>query len=196
MTNRLRLELAGYAILSSLALFAAVALMLDPIDTSALKSSELNLRLPLDQPKPSSSRTLSEKLSNILARPLFSESRRPFAPMPRNSPPKPPGPELAVQPAGPVTPSVKAETLVLKGILLQFDIARALIASESNLSGVWVKQGESIDGWVLVWVTNESVRLAQGKREAELELYQTIGADGLIREEQPFSEVGSEYKRK
>jgi hypothetical protein len=193
----MRLELAGYAILSSLALAACVGLTLNPIDTSALKPSEQNWRLPLSQPTPSSSRVESSgRLSTILARPLFSESRRPFEPVAQNPPAESPGAKLVTQSIAPETPPVEAEILLLKGVLLHSGTARALIASGSYPVGVWIMQGESIDGWVVARVTKESVRLTRGKSEAQLELYQPMNSVGLIRQAQPFSEVSIEYKRK
>lgn len=103
------------------------------------------------------------------ARPVFSPTRRPFAPPP---PPAPPAPEPVVEPPPPQPVAAPdASQLQLKGIMFAGATARALVVSPESPSGQWLTVGSTIMGWKLTRIGDDVVSLDAGTATAELKLY-------------------------
>jgi len=99
-----------------------------------------------------------------LAHPIFARSRAPFV-----APPPPPPPIAAAAP-NPVTVRVDPG-LALGGVVISSGILKAYLFRKSDPSGTWVAQGEEFMGWKLVSVDAGGIKLQQGERTVELQLY-------------------------
>ena len=98
----------------------------------------------------------------ILAHPVFFKSREPFVAPPPRPPPAP----------APVAMPVVADPGVsLGGILIAHDTRKAYLLRKTAPAGTWVSQGEDVQGWKVQSVEPGSVKLRNGDRAIELQLY-------------------------
>lgn len=106
---------------------------------------------------PYQKRDLSD-FDEVVKRPIFTASRRPFAP---------PAPE----PAATREPERLPADLRLMGVLIDSDRKQALLRTKQHPAGHWVKEGQSVEGWLLRSVRTDGAVLAAGPRTHELRLY-------------------------
>jgi general secretion pathway protein N len=113
---------------------------------------------------PYQNRELSE-YEETVRRPVFTASRRPYAP----PAPAPPPPAAAPEPE-----RLPAE-LRLLGVLIDADRRQVLLRTKQQPAGRWLKEGDSIEGWQLRSILADGAVLANRARSHELRLYP--GAD-------------------
>ena len=90
------------------------------------------------------------------ARPLFSPTRRLIAIAQ-------PEPEVEPEPDEPIiepAPDERDLNLQLKGVLMMPDGAKALIGSNEQPDGVWLKVGAEVDGWQVNRITKDMVEVS------------------------------------
>ena len=96
----------------------------------------------------------------ISARPIFSDTRRPFAP-----PPPPPLPQVAATPS-PVAPRVAPPPappqLVLTGVVLGPPGPVAIVGRETGGEPLHLHIGQQVDGWEVVSIMPTGVELKNG----------------------------------
>jgi hypothetical protein len=97
----------------------------------------------------------------ILAHPIFSRSRVPFAPPPP-APPKPAQPPAAVF----IDPG-----FVLGGVMINGDIKKAYLLQKTNHNGAWVGEGEDFAGWKVQTINAGGAKLRKESRVIEVLLY-------------------------
>ncbi len=102
-----------------------------------------------------------DQLSTILDRPLFSPSRRPPAP------PPPP----VVQAAEPPAPPPPPPNLVLFGVVMDGEGARAVVRAGANRKLVRAQIGDEIDGWKVSQIEGRKVVLSLDGRFATFTLF-------------------------
>ena len=102
-------------------------------------------------------------LSTILDRPLFSPSRRPPAP--------PPAPSLVVQAAEPPAPPPPPPNLVLFGVVMDGEGARAVVRAGADKKLVRAQIGDEIDGWKVSHIEGRKVVLSLDGRFATFTLF-------------------------
>jgi hypothetical protein len=179
------LHILACAAIAAAALATALVTVTSRPDTSAIIPATREGLLPSPEQIAIDMVPLREQLTVITDRPLFSQSRRPFKPVPLAPPSQVPVP-LKVQPFATEMPPI--QNLVLKGVMLNDENARALIASEANPSGAWIRKGEMIDGWRLIGVGANTVELEQMGRKAALKLYAHESMNELNPPAQPYIE--------
>ncbi len=94
--------------------------------------------------------------TELLARPVFSRSRRPVS-----APAAAPAPANAPQPM----------QFTLAGVLINDSDRRALIVSPAAPNGTWLNVGDKIGGWTLDKVEPNSVEMASATDRVTLQLY-------------------------
>ncbi len=100
----------------------------------------------------------------ILAQPVFSKTRAPFAP-PRPVP-------VAVRPkTAPRAPVITNPGLVLGGVAIADGVRKAYLTAKSGARGTWVAEGEEFKGWRVQSVDGARVKVGKGRRVFELTLY-------------------------
>jgi len=104
-----------------------------------------------------------EQLSTILDHPLFSPSRRPPAP--------PPAPPPIVQAAEPPAPPPPPPNLVLFGVVMDGEGARAVVRSGADKKLVRAQIGDEIDGWKVSQIEGRKVVLSLDGRFATFTLF-------------------------
>jgi hypothetical protein len=104
-----------------------------------------------------------DQLSTILARPLFSPTRRPPAP--------PPAPPPIVQAAEPPAPPPPPPNLVLFGVVMDGESARAVVRSGADKKMVRAQIGDEIDGWKVSQIEGRKVVLSLDGRFATFTLF-------------------------
>jgi general secretion pathway protein N len=104
-----------------------------------------------------------EQLSTILDRPLFSPSRRPPTP--------PPAPSPVVQAAEPPAPPPPPPNLVLFGVVMDGEGARAVVRSGADKKLVRAQIGDEIDGWKVSQIEGRKVVLSLDGRFATFTLF-------------------------
>jgi hypothetical protein len=100
--------------------------------------------------------------AQILAHPLFFKSREPFVAAP--PPPQPP----------PQTQSSTAMSdpgLIVEGVMIRAGLSRAFLLSSGGMNGAWVSEGEVFQGWQVKSIDRSGVKLEQGGRPLDLQLY-------------------------
>jgi general secretion pathway protein N len=102
-----------------------------------------------------------DQLSTILDRPLFSPSRRPPAP------PPPP----VVQAAEPPAPPPPPPNLVLFGVVMDGEGARAVVRAGADRKLVRAQIGDEIDGWKVSQIEGRKVVLSLDGRFATFTLF-------------------------
>jgi hypothetical protein len=139
-------------------------LQLEPVASPAEGRIELASvsAMPDLQLGPSEQPALSD-FDGIVRRPLFNASRRPFV---QSEPP------AAREPARAPPPP---PDLRLVGVAIEADRKQALLRTGQQPVARWVKEGESIDGWLLRSVRADVAVIASGERTHELRLYPALG---------------------
>jgi hypothetical protein len=102
-----------------------------------------------------------DQLSTTLDRPLFSPSRRPPAP------PPPP----VVQAAEPPAPPAPPPNLVLFGVVMDGEGARAVVRSGADKKLVRAQIGDEIEGWKVSQIEGRKVVLSLDGRFATFTLF-------------------------
>ena len=120
-----------------------------------------------DQPAAAPSNPMAaqslEQLSTILDRPLFSPTRRPPAP--------PPAPPPIVQAAEPPAPPPPPPNLVLFGVVMDGEGARAVVRAGADKKLVRAQIGDEIDGWKVSQIEGRKVVLSLDGRFATFTLF-------------------------
>ena len=104
-----------------------------------------------------------EQLSTILDHPLFSPSRRPPAPPPATPP--------IVQAVEPPAPPPPPPNLVLFGVVMDGEGARAVVRSGADKKLVRAQIGDEIDGWKVSQIEGRKVVLSLDGRFATFTLF-------------------------
>jgi len=102
-----------------------------------------------------------DQLSTTLDRPLFSPSRRPPAP------PPPP----VVQASAPPAPPPPPPDLVLFGVVMDGEGARAVVRAGADKKLVRAQIGDEIDGWKVSQIEGRKVVLSLDGRFATFKLF-------------------------
>jgi hypothetical protein len=98
----------------------------------------------------------------VLARPLFSSSRRPFLPPP---------PVVQQNAEASTLPAPASPDLVVDGIWLQGNVKRAHLKRSGDDPGEWRLVGDIQDGWRVTAITASNVTLMLDGQSVTLELY-------------------------
>lgn len=101
--------------------------------------------------------------SQILARPAFLQSRRPWKP--------PPGKRQ-----GPQTPSLPSRAeldvdISIGGIAIAGRSKKVLLMTKTKPVGVWLSEGEKMEGWTVRYIGSSAATLKSGDRTVRLALY-------------------------
>jgi hypothetical protein len=120
-------------------------------------------RTPVAQPL--DERPLSE-FGEIVRRPLFTTTRRPYVPAEPT--------QRAAEPA-PAVPTRPPPNVRLVGVVIDAAKKRALLRTPEQPRGRWVEEGDTIDGWLLRNVEADAAVVALGGETHELRLYPTPG---------------------
>jgi hypothetical protein len=104
-----------------------------------------------------------DQLSAILDRPLFSPTRRPPAP--------PPAPAPIVHAAEPPAPPPPPPNLVLFGVVMDGEGARAIVRAGADKKLVRAQIGDEIDGWKVSQIEGRKVVLSLDGRFATFTLF-------------------------
>jgi hypothetical protein len=103
-----------------------------------------------------------EGYGQILARPVFFKSREPFVPAPAPPPPVP----VMTPP-----PMITDPGLVVGGVMIKKGLRKAYLFSRAGPGGEWAGEGEMFQGWKVRSVDRTGVKLEQGGRSIDLQLY-------------------------
>jgi hypothetical protein len=151
LTGLSLLVIAGLGTVVAYELTDGVALA--PQVTAAAPASEL----PEATPEPNEFQPPPQRQFNeISARPLFFPSRRPFTPLPEGA-----------APAAPV--AEPAAVLELIGVLLS-DRERAALLQPAGQGAQWVREQQTVGGWLVEEIAPDRVRLREGDRVELVEL--------------------------
>jgi hypothetical protein len=104
-----------------------------------------------------------DQLSTTLGRPLFSPSRRPPAP--------PPAPPPVVEVAEPAAPPPPPPNLVLFGVVMDGEGARAVVRAGADRKLLRAQIGDEIDGWKVSQIEGRKVVLSLDGRFATFRLF-------------------------
>jgi hypothetical protein len=99
----------------------------------------------------------------ILTEPIFLKTRQAYVAPP---PAPPPAPPIIVAPVAPLDPG-----LLVAGVMINRDLKKAYLLNKADRNGTWVSEGESFSGWKVETVGRAGVKLQNGSRTLELELY-------------------------
>lgn len=107
------------------------------------------------------------KFIQTYSRPLFSENRRKYIKPP--PPKKKPAPvkKVAKKPA-PVLPPPNLQIL---GISQSNGTMKTLVKLDTSPDSEWISKGETISGWEVQEITNDSVTIVNADREISIGLY-------------------------
>jgi hypothetical protein len=117
--------------------------------------------------------------NEILERPIFNPDRRPFKPQPVVQPEPPPEPEVQESPPEPPPAPEAVEQpvadppplLTLKGIMLDGEMRRILVVSDTTPEGAWLKLGDKVGNWTIAKIEKSSATISYGERTNTLQLY-------------------------
>ncbi len=115
--------------------------------------------------------------SDITKRPVFSESRRPPQPKPKPKPVrvvKPKPPVIRRPPTVKVKPVISITSFKLIGVLINATTKKALIQSVRDKKEIWLRAGNSIQGWKLVSISDNNVIMESSGIKKELQLYSLL----------------------
>jgi general secretion pathway protein N len=150
------------AMVAALGLANWWVLTFEPGASSAESASLANLTATVvPTARPLAERSLSE-FGEIVGRPLFTATRRPYVP----ADPVP----VRAEPA-PAEPRRPPPNVRLIGIVIDAGKKRALLRTPEQPRGRWVEEGETIDGWQVRRVMADAAILALGPGTHELRLY-------------------------
>ena len=100
------------------------------------------------------------------SRPLFSETRKKYIkPVPVK---KKPPPKKVVKKAAPPKPVPKIKIL---GISMSNGLRRTLVKLPKQPNAKWIEQGAKINGWEIVEITTDSVKIGNANREVSIALF-------------------------
>jgi len=139
-----------------------VFLLSSAAEPGAVAIAQVQDRPAAAPPNPVAAQSL-EQLSTIVDRPLFSPSRRPPAP--------PPAPAPIVQAAEPPAPPPPPPNLVLFGVVMDGESARAVVRSGADKKMVRAQIGYEIDGWKVSQIEGRKVVLSLDGRFATFTLF-------------------------
>jgi hypothetical protein len=105
-----------------------------------------------------------EQLSTMLDRPLFSPSRR-----------RAPAPPPVVQAPAPAELPSPPPNLVLFGVVMDGESARAIVSAGADKRLLRAQMGDEIDGWKVAQIDGRKVVLAQDGRFATYRLFEERG---------------------
>lgn len=91
----------------------------------------------------------SQDFSNIMQRPLFLRSRQIVSVEP---PPEAPTPQ-------PITPAGPDMSIVLRGVFINGEVAKAFLISSGNPTGIWAQTNEEVAGWRVIEIQPGQVLL-------------------------------------
>ena len=137
---------------------AFVVLLLWTLATAAIAGEQE--RSPAAPANPVAAQSL-DQLSSTLDRPLFSPSRKP--------PPPPPPP--AVQAAAPPAPPPPLPNLVLFGVVMDGEEARAVVRRGADKTMLRAQIGDDINGWKVSQIEGRKVVLSLDGRFATFTLF-------------------------
>lgn len=163
-------SLAGFAT-AGLVATATLWVLSRGIDVP-LRSNAENTQSGNPPPPPSASVGSTETFvfEEGLKRPLFEESRRPFTKA--VAAPAPDPASLSQPPPAPVAIPPPAITgLRLAGLYLSDGQHAALIVTQDNPAGQWLKLGEEIAGWKVGRISAGHVTLQSNGQSQDLQLY-------------------------
>jgi hypothetical protein len=108
-------------------------------------------------------------LQEILARPLFRQSRRPFdaSRVVAVAPP----PVQPIAPAPLPVPAAAPPQFTAKGIVFSGSYRTALIVKPDSPDGTWVTKGVELEGWQVVDITDAAVTMKSAGETITLNLY-------------------------
>jgi hypothetical protein len=141
---------------------------ISPHDTSAANASE-QAATPASGSTPRAMTSLAS-LTETVARPLFSQSRRPFfAPEPEKL-----EPAAEAIPEGPAAAPSEPSRLTLVGLMAAAgERQQALIRAEGKAYGAWIGIGSEIEGWRLARIEADRVVIEKDGEEEELAIRAT-----------------------
>jgi hypothetical protein len=164
----MRLRLSPLAIMGFLALGCIdlwlVAVSIDAVtasDAAPIATFEWTGKLASSSGQTPDARPIGA-YGQILARPVFFKTRKPFVP-----PPVAP----LVQPTPPRPPPPVNPGLVLGGVAITDGVRKAYLFTMADPQGTWVNEGESFMGWKIASVNSTSTMLQQQDSTIKLELY-------------------------
>jgi hypothetical protein len=157
--KRCDLRAARYALSPSAILLLLLASAAEP---GAVARAEVQNQPSVAASNPVAAQSL-EQLSTIVDRPLFSPSRRAPAP--------PPAPAPIVQAAEPPAPPLPPPNLVLFGVVMDGESARAVVRSGADKKMVRAQIGDEIDGWKVSQIEGRKVVLSLDGRFATFTLF-------------------------
>jgi hypothetical protein len=167
MSWHLRLQLAPLPAVGLLtivgingALLAKVTMQVISDDPVVADSVNWNAHLPGSIANAAGRKPI-DAYRQILAHPLFFKSREPFVPAPPAPPPAPAQPPAVVVDPG----------LVVGGVMMTSALSKAYLFSRAGPSGTWISEGEMFQGWRVKAIDKSGVRLEQGGRSIDLQLY-------------------------
>ena len=107
------------------------------------------------------------------SRPLFAKDRRRWEPPPPSKPP----PKRIAQPKKPAVRQIDRPDFNLIGISISDGAAKALVRRNSALEPVWVSEGETVGGWIVSAIDNQSIIFRQEDQTVSIDLYPDISAN-------------------
>jgi hypothetical protein len=114
-----------------------------------------------------------EAIRQFTTRPLFAEGRRPFEPAPvAPEPPVVAVPELTPEPVETASEPLPSPQIRLLGVMVSGEVRKALIFDESTGQQTWLSEGEAVQGWTLIEVSNNSMRLKVEDAEIAFNLFE------------------------
>ncbi len=170
----------GQRLLSLLLLVAMAGLgylLYDDIDQiTRQKAPALTSRLPATAPQPEAATAPDPEHTpppindflEMVARPLFSQERRP--------PPAAPAEPAATNPVNPTTPVQSGgQQFLVMGIIITDQEKVALLKPRRGKAEVFrVKEGEIVTGWRVTKITPEAVTITKGQRSDRLKLSDNV----------------------
>ncbi|MCC2103192.1 MAG: hypothetical protein KDJ20_03675 [Hyphomicrobiales bacterium] len=164
------ISLIGLALLGALNLASATALyraatspdrlVSFPVASSLAPATEIRSAIAINPPP-------IEAYEQVIARPVFFKSRSPWIPPPAVAAPVPARPSANTeQEAGPEPgdPSLRA-------VVLAAAVHKALVSTEQQPEGSWLKEGETVGGWEIISIDSTSATLRRGDKKKILKLY-------------------------
>jgi hypothetical protein len=147
-------------------------LFANPVDVAPVAPRDGHL-LVLEERQPESDGAERPDFSGlarnqVVARPLFAPDRRPWLP------PAPPPEPVTIEIEPDVEPAPDLELppdFILLGIGIANGEARALLLDQNAADSVWVTEGESVGGWIVTAISDQSVTVEQDGRALSLTLY-------------------------
>jgi len=129
---------------------------------SSLIENQHKTWTPTSVAQRSLSKRVSVEVTDVISRPLFEKSRRPFqAPL---SPPT----SLTARPQA----TADSTKLDLLGIVFERNKRHAFIRYGQGLNdGQWVSEGETLEAWRVDSIQNNSVTLRSGEFVREIKMY-------------------------